>query len=193
VKFDNSKTPIDIEIEDDGKLGYHGDDDEEIEISGVLSAALTGDTFMIGDQVIKVNNSTEFDDEDDGNSNLQSLISNAANVGSIYLEAEGHFENGMLVAEEVELEDDTSDNNECTGTVSNLVVEANQNNIGSFTLLSAVPACDNLLVNITNDTIMEDDSVMSESKFNLTHLADTQTVEVYIDPTTGIAIKLERE
>jgi hypothetical protein len=32
-----------------------------------------------------------------------------------------------------------------------------------------------------------------EEKFNLTHLRIGDLVEVHVDPTTGIAIKLERE
>lgn len=197
VKFNNTKTPIDIELEDDGKLGYHGDDDEEFEMYGVMSASLSGDSFMVGDQVVKITNNTEFEEEDEGNPTLISQLSDAGNIGIIYLEVEGHFDNGVLIAESVEFEDDTSDNNECKGVVSNLAMTPGEMNQGTFTVTPAAPAdCNGLTelnVTVNNSTMMEDDSVADISKFNLTHLADGDTVEVYVDPATGNAIKLERK
>lgn len=195
VKFNNSKQPIYLDLENNGKLGYHGDDAEEIEIYGMLASQLTNDQFMVGDQTIKVNTATKFGE--DNQPNLQSDLGDAANVGKLFLEVEGYFENGMLVAKEVKLEDDISDNNECKGTVSNLVPVQGEMNMGSFTVLASQPSeCEgqtSMSVTVNNNTIMEDDSTAHVSKFNLTYLRDGDLVEVYFDPTTGAAIKLERK
>lgn len=197
VKFDNAKTPISIEIEDDGMLGYQGDDDDEIEIYGVLSTALVNNEFMVGDLKVQVNNTTEFEEEDNGQPSLQSIITDATNIGNVYLEVEGHFANGVLIAESVEFEDDTSDNNECKGTVSNLAPVVGEMNQGTLTVIASSTAnCEgqtSMAATIVNSTMMEDDSAADVSKFNLTHLSDGDMVEVYVDPTTGIAIKLERK
>jgi len=197
VKFNNSKSPISIEIEDDGKLGYHGDNDDEIEIYGVLAAALVSNEFMLGDIKVQVNNTTEFKEEDNAQQTLQSIISDGTNIGKVYLEVEGHFANGVLIAESVEFEDDTSDNNECKGTVSNLTPVVGEMNQGTLTVnASSIANCEgqsSMTATIANSTMMEDDSVADVSKFNLTHLNDGDMVEVYVDPTTGIAIKLERK
>lgn len=197
VKFDNSKTPISIEIEDDGMLGYQGDDDDEVEIYGVLSTALVNNEFMVGDLKVQVNNTTEFEEADSGQPTLQSIIADGTNIGSVYLEVEGHFANGVLIAESVEFEDDTSDNNECKGTVSNLTPVAGEMNQGTLTVIaSSIADCEgqtSMDAIINNSTLMEDDSVANISKFNLTNLSDGDMVEVHVDPTTGIAIKLERK
>lgn len=191
VKFDNTKAPTYIEIEDDGKLGYHGDDDEEIEIYGMLTQELSGNVFFIGEQEVHVTTDTEFEEADEGLPTLQSLISDVANIGNVYLEVEGYFENGVMVADSVEFEDDINDNNEITGTVTDLVVNGNSD--GSF-MIGAIK------ITVNNNTMMEDDSDLNVSKFNLVELqndlATHSTVEVHyesVDATNGIAIKLERK
>ena len=196
VKFDTSKNPVSIEIEDDGKLGYQGDDDEEVEIYGMLTSPMANGLFMLGEQKIQVTNSTEFEEED-GQSNLQTTLADQNMVGKLYLEVEGHFVNGALVAESVEFEDNIADNNECKGTVSNLVPVAGQMNAGSFTVIASSAAeCEgqtSIDVTVNNNTMMEDDSTNDVSKFNLTYLADSDVVEVHVDPATGDVIKLERK
>lgn len=203
VKFDSSKNPVSIEIENDGKLGYHGDDDEEVEIYGVLTLALplSGNEFMLGEQKIQVTNTTEYEevDEVDGAATLTLLdkLADTNMLGKLYLEVEGKFVNGVLVAKKVEFEDDMTDNNECKGTVSNLTATAGEMNAGTFTITAATTAdCEgqnsmNVIVN--NSTMMEDDSTENVSKFNLTYLRNGDLVEVYIDPASGAAMKLERK
>ncbi len=188
VKFDTSKQVTSIEIEDGGKLGYHGDDDEEVEIYGVLASVLSNNEFMVGEQKVQVSNTTEFE-EMDGVTTLQSAMEDTNMLGKLYLEVEGHFENGVLLAESVEFEDDISDNTECTGTVSNLSLTPGEMNSGTLTVNCASP----VNVTVNNTTIMEDDSTANVSKFNLTYLNNDETVEVYVDPDSGIAIKLERK
>lgn len=184
-----------VEREDDGEIGHQGDDDEEFEIKGMLTAAYDAGTktFGINDQMVLVSDNTEFED-------INTSDMHSGNLGKLYMEVEGNFNsNGMLVAEEVELEDDdVNDSNECKGTVSNLVRQPDQNNMGSLTVnASNTLECEgqaSMAVTITNDTIMYDSNDMAPvEKFNLTHLRDGDLVEVHVDPVTGIAIKLERE
>lgn len=196
VKFDTSKTPISIEIENDGKLGYHGDDDEEVEIYGVLTSALTNNEFILGEQKVQVTDSTEYE-EVDGIDTLQAKLADSNMLGKLYLEVEGKFVDGVLVAKQVEFEDDIADNNECEGTVSNLVATTGEMNAGTLTVNATTPAeCEgqtSMDVTVNNSTIMEDDSAANVSKFNFTYLGNGDLVEVYIDPASGAAIKLERK
>lgn len=196
VKFNDSKTPISIEIEDDGKLGYHGDEDEEVEVYGVLTSAQSNNEFMLGEQKVQVTDSTEYE-EMDGADTLQTKLADTNMLGKLYLEVEGKFVGGVLVAKKVEFEDDIADNNECKGTVSNLAATAGEMNAGTLTVNAATTAeCEgqtSMDVTVNNSTMMEDDSTANVSKFNLTYLRDGDVVEVYVDPASGAAIKLERK
>lgn len=171
-----------VEREDDGEIGRQGDDDEEFEIKGMLTAAYNDatKTFGINDQMVLVDNNTEYE-------GLSTGDMTSANLGMLYMEVEGTFNtNGVLVAEEVELEDDNvNDSFEVQGYISNLV--ATGTNMGTLTVGGT-----NLTV--TNDTIMKDSEGDSpESRFNLTHLRDGDFIEVYYDGSSGMIIKLERD
>jgi len=195
VKFDTSKTPISIEIEDGGALGYRGDDDEEVEIYGVLTSAQLSNEFMLGEQKVQVTDATEYE-EVDGAATLQDKLADSNMLGKLYLEVEGKFVNRVLVAKKVEFEDDIADNNECKGTVSNLTPTAGEMNAGTLTVNSTIAECEgqtSMDVTVNNSTLMEDDSAANVSKFNLTYLRDGDVVEVHVDPTSGAAIKLERK
>ena len=196
VKFDTSKNPVSIEIEGDGKLGYHGDEDEEVEVYGILTSTLSTNEFMLGEEKVQVNDTTEYE-EVDGAATLQDKLADTNMLGKLYLEVEGKFVNGVLVAKQVEFEDDITDNNECKGTVSNLAATAGEMNAGSLTInASTTTECygnNSVDVTVNNSTLMEDDSTANVSKFNLTYLRDGDVVEVYVDPATGAAIKLERK
>ena len=196
VKFDDSKNPTSIEIEDDGKLGYDGDDDEEVEIYGMLTSIQSNNSFMLGEQKIQVTDATEYE-EMDGADTLQVKLADTNMLGKLYLEVEGQFVDGVLVAKKVEFEADIAVKNECKGTVSNLAPTAGEMNAGTLTVNATLTAeCEgqnSMDVTVNNSTMMEDDSVANVSKFNLTYLRDGDLVEVYVDPTSGAAIKLERE
>lgn len=144
-------------------------------------------TFGINDQMILVNDSTEYEDV-----TLTDLV--AGNIGILNLEAEGMFNaDGMLVAEEVELDDDISDNDEFQGTIT-VITDGDGTNSGTLTISVGTGSMD---VIIDSDTIMKDshDEMGSpqEDKFNFSHLRVGDLIEVHVDPTSGIAIKLERE
>lgn len=181
---------VEVEREDDGEIGHQGDDEDEFEIKGMLTAAYdnTSKMFGINNQMILVSDHTELEDV--------SLVdlTDSNNIGSLNLEAEGMFNaDGMLVAEEVELEDNISDNNEYTGTIDNLVVDGM--NAGTITM--SVVGGGSMNVVITSDTIMKDShddmGTIPVEKFNITYLRVGDLIEVYVDPASGNAIKLERE
>ena len=110
------------------------------------------------------------------------------------MEVEGSFNaNKILVAKEVELEDDdVNDSSEAKGTVSNLNVTDTNN--GTLTVSWTTPSAGSVDLTVSNMTMMIDsDGANPETKFNLTHLRDGDFVEVYYDATIGMVIKLERE
>ena len=177
-----------VEREDDGEIGHQGDEEDEFEIKGMLTAAYDDatKTFAINDQMILVNDNTEFE-----HITLSDLV--AGNIGMLNLEAEGAFNaDGMLIAEEVELDDDISDNNEFRGTITILSAATGMNS-GTLTMTVGAGI---MSVTIDNDTIMKDsnnEGAPQQDKFNFTHLNVGDLIEVHVDPTSGIAVKLERE
>lgn len=178
-----------VELEDDGEIGHQGEDKEEFEIKGMLTAAYdTGSkTFGINDQLVLVDDNTVFD-------GITSADLNSGNLGTLFMEVEGDFNtSGVLVAKEVQLEDDdVNDSNEVKGTVSNLVVTDTNN--GSFTLSWTTPSTGSVNLVVTNNTMMQDsEGLTPETKFNLTHLRDGDFVEVHYDAVSGVVIKLERD
>ena len=171
-----------VELEDDGKIGHQGDQHEEYEIKGMLTAAYDDGTkkFGINDQMVLVNDATEYE-------GVSTADMHSGNVGNLYMEVEGNFNaDGELVAEEVELEDDdVNDSAEIQGHITNLVVTDTNN--GTFSIGTVD-------LTVTNDTIMKDsEGAMPESKFNMTHLRDGDFVEVHYDAASGMVIKLERD
>lgn len=177
-----------VEREDDGEIGHQGDEEDEFEIKGMLTAAYddTSKTFGINNQMILVNDNTELE-----HIALADLVT--ANIGILNLEVEGRFNAaGKLVADDVELDDDISDNEEYQGTITSLSAPTGMN---SGTLMLTVGA-GSMEVTVDNNTIMKDsnnEGAPQQDKFNFTHLQVGDLIEVYVDPTSGIAIKLERE
>ena len=98
----------------------------------------------------------------------------------------------MVVAKEVELEDDdVNDDSEVTDQIT-AITSSGGNNNGTITV-------NGMTFTVTNDTIMEDDTY-AVAKFNFTYLSTGQTVEVYYDPASYdaatdsyVAIKVERK
>jgi hypothetical protein len=179
---------VKVEREGDGRVGHQGEDEEEFEIKGMLTAAYdnASKTFGVSDQMVFVDDAAELE-----HVALNDFVD--ANIGSLNLKVEGMFNaNGVLVAKEVKLEDDISDNNEYRGTVTNLLVDGM--NAGSLVMSVGAGSVD---VIITGDTIMKDSheglGIAPEEKFNLTRLRVGDLIEVHVDPTSGIAIKLERK
>lgn len=178
-----------IEREDDGKIGHQGNNEDEFEIKGMLTAAYddTTKTFGVNDQMIMLNDSTQLEDVA-----LTDLV--IGNIGMLNIEVEGMFDaDGMLQAKEVKLADDISDNTEYQGTIT-LITDGAGINSGTLTMTVGTG---NMDVTINSDTIMKDShnemGVPQVDKFNFSHLRTGDLIEVHIDPTSGIAVKLERK
>ena len=177
-----------VEREDDGKIGHHGNEEDEFKIKGMLTAAYddTSKMFGISNQMILVDENTELKGV-----TLADLVS--GNIGVLNLEAEGAFNAaGELIAEEIKLDDDISDNDEYQGTITFLSDPTGMNS-GTLTMTVGAGSMD---VTVDNNTIMKDSNNVGapqEDKFNFTHLQVGDLIEVHVDPTSGIAIKLERE
>ena len=169
-----------VELEEDGDKGYHGEEDEDFEIKGIISTAYDGTGFGMDGTYVIVNDSTELED-----GNTSDLL-----VG-VMVEVEGVFNaDGNLVADEVEFEDEGD--TELESTVTN--IEATGINSGTVTLQ------DSSVITVTTSTIMKDsrdDGMIPDPRFNLQALAIGDFVEVhaFTDATTGdlVAVKLERD
>jgi hypothetical protein len=170
-----------VEIEDDGKVGHHGDEDEEFEIKGVISSAFESDMFTINGITILVNEQTVLD----------RLTTASLTTGSI-IEVEGIYDaDGKLIASKIEAEDDAD--TEIKSTISEII--STGVNTGTITLSDA----NNTVVIVTNNTLMKDSrdqGIMPEMKFNLTFLTTGDYIE--IDAFTNAdgnleAAKIERE
>lgn len=182
-----------VELEDDGVIGHQGDEGEGIELVGQLSSAYDSTTGKvgIGSQVFIIDTNTALED----GLTLTDLEA-PANVGTLILHPHGKFDGaGNLVAGEISLEDSLGDNNDCTGTVT--ILSSTGTNTGTILVTATdVLECEgqtSMNATITNSTTMHDSSSSSDPTFNFSKLRDGETVEVYVDPATGEAIKLERK
>ncbi len=175
-----------VELEDDGKKGYQGEDGEEMEIKGII-ATVAGNSFTLVDGTrVVTDGNTRYDDDHPVN-----LVANAM------VEVEGNFNAaGELVARKISMEDNgVSSPTEYQGMV--LDVTATAVNTGTITLQ------DGSVFQVTNTTIMKDDRNNGVHRFNLQQLetawnaGESPYVEInaYTDATTGnlIAVKLERK
>ena len=168
-----------VELEDDGEIGHHGEEDDEYELYGKVMA-MDGDTITVNHQVVLITDETEFDD---------GVRSDLA-IGTM-VEVEGHFDAaGNLVAEEIEFEEN-EDTNEVNGTVDTVVTSAP--NVGTVTLT------DGTVIKVNEMTIMhdsQDEGMTPDTNFNLADLMSGDYVEVHMfsnDDGTFTATKLERD
>ncbi|MDJ0806584.1 MAG: DUF5666 domain-containing protein [Gammaproteobacteria bacterium] len=158
-----------VEVEGDGDLQVSADD-EEVELEGVVTTPLSGDTFSLNGQPVSIAEIT--------------VDETAISVGR-ELKVEGVMVNGVIQAEEIEFEADESELQEMASVVE--MIFAEDINTGSLTLMGQTIA-------VTSSTIMEDD-LGDDQTFNLASLEPAQYVEidVYHDGTGLVAVKLERE
>lgn len=167
-----------IELEGNGEMGHHGEDNDEFEIKGTITADYADGMFMIDGTTVIVTADTE----------LENLTTAQLVVGTL-VEVEGHFNaDGNLVAEEIEREDDASD--EAHGVIQSIVVSGT--NAGTITLM------DGTVIIVTAETLMideRDQGMMPVQMFNITHLATGDYIEVhgYMDGTNLVALKLKRD
>jgi len=168
-----------VELENEGKQGHSGDEDEELKIRGVITSGFDGTAFMIDGTRIIVDNGTELDD-----------INTSDLSAGTEVEVEGRFDaNGDLLADEIGME------NEADTEIRGMIASVSNDgvNTGSITLVSGT------VILVNNDTIMHDsrDNGMTPvGRFNLGYLGNGDYIEarVYTDANGAlVAVKLERE
>lgn len=165
-----------IDLESSGKMGHHGDEDDEFEIKGMVTADYADSMFMVDGTTVLVTADTELEH-----------VTTAQLVAGTLVEVEGHFNaDGNLVAEAIKREDD-GDRDKVYGFIQSIVVSGT--NSGTITLENGT------VIVVTSSTLMVDDSVMHEQRFNLTYLAVGDYIEVYgyLQGSERIAQKLERD
>ena len=175
--LDNQLIASEIELQDDGDMELEGDEGDEAELNGIVTAVTPDTAFEVGGRTVIITRATSFEH------------GNAADIMvGVYLEVEGELNaEGELVADEIELaiEDDI----EIQGTV-----EAVNDPPGSVTLLGEI-----IHVNASTLLIDKQDGagLLPEHFFGLDDLnsGDYLEIDAYLDPDSGelVAVKLERD
>jgi hypothetical protein len=166
-----------LELQDDGDMELEGEDGDDVELNGVVTAVNSDTAFEIGGHTVIITNSTSFK-----HGNAGDII-----VG-IYLEAEGELNpRGELLADEIELgiDDDIGMEGRLEGV---------NESPGTVTLFGRT-----ILVNAS--TLMldkqDEEGLMPEHFFSLDDMnsGDYVEMDIYVEPGTGklIAVKLERD
>ncbi|HHJ17437.1 MAG TPA: hypothetical protein ENJ80_12145 [Gammaproteobacteria bacterium] len=179
INVDGNLVASKVELENEGKAGHQGDEDEEFEIRGLIATGFDGTAFIIDGTRIIVDDGTEMDD----------MRTSDLTPGT-EVEVEGRFDaNGDLLADEISME--TEADTEIRGTIAS--VSSSGVNTGSITLVSGT------VVLINNDTVMHDsrDNGMTPvDHFNLGFLDNGDYVEMRVYTAANgdlVAVKLERE
>ena len=166
-----------IELEDDGDMDLDGDDGDEIELNGIVTAVNSDTAFEIGGHRIIITKSTGFEHGNAGDISI-----------GISLEVEGELNAaGELLADEIELK--LHDDIEMEGNLEEV-----NNPPGTVTLLGET-------ILITTSTLLLDErdegGLVPEHFFGLDYLNSGDYVEIdaYLEPDSGklVAIKLERD
>jgi hypothetical protein len=175
--LDNQLIASEIELQDDGDMELEGDEGDEAELNGIVTAVSPDTAFEVGGRTVIITMATSFEHGNPGDI-----------MPGVYLEVEGELNaEGELVADEIELaiEDDI----EIQGTV-----EAVNDPPGSVTLLGEI-----IHVNASTLLIDKQDEagLLPEHFFGLDDLnsGDYLEIDAYLDPDSGelIAVKLERD
>ena len=175
--LDNQLIASEIELQDDGDMELEGDEGDEAELNGIVTAVSPDSAFEVGGRTVIITSATSFEHGNPGDI-----------MPGVYLEVEGELNaEGELVADEIELaiEDDI----EIQGTV-----EAVNDPPGSVTLLGEI-----IQVNASTLLIDKQDEagLLPEHFFGLDDLnsGDYLEIDAYLDPDSGelIAVKLERD
>ena len=166
-----------IEMEGNGDMDLDGDEGDEIELNGIVTAVNSDTAFEIGGHTVIITKSTEFEHGNAGDINI-----------GVSLEVEGGLNaGGELVADEIELS--IHDDIEMEGNLEEV-----NNPPGTVTLLGKT-------IHITASTLLLDEQdeagLVPVHFFGLDDLNSGDYVEIdaYLEADSGklIAIKLERD
>lgn len=166
-----------VELEDDGDMDFDGDEGDETEIKGIVTAVNSDSEFEIDGKTIIITDNTQFEHGAAGDIKTGILV-----------EAEGGLdENGAMLADEIEFEEDS--NIEMEGKLEAVSGSGAE---GTVTVFGQT-------ITVTTDTIMIDESDDApEHFFSLDDLVagvDNLEIEMHRNPDSDslIADKLERD
>ena len=160
-----------VALEGDGDLLVANDDDQ-VELEGVVTTPLYGDIFTLNGQPVSVANIT---------------LDTAQIVVGRELTAAGDMLDGTLIATAIEFEASESELQEIASKA--MEITAVELNSGTLTLLGRS-------ITVTSSTVMEDESAGGDDQtFNLNEILVDEyvKVDVYDDGSGLVAVKLERD
>ena len=162
VGFPDSILATKVELEDDDHFG--DDDDDEVEIKGMLNYHADTEAWSVRDVIIAFSDNTEYKPE-----SLMDGIADGSAAG-LTVEVEGFYLNEVLQVEEIELEEDEL---EFKGDAT--VLESTGPRDGAIQLSFGM-AAGTVDVVVNSDTMFRDDEAMDH--FDLDSIMDGAKVEV---------------
>jgi hypothetical protein len=166
-----------VEIEGNGDMGFDGEEGDDVELKGIVTAVNTAAEFEIDGKTVIITDATHFEHGDAGG-----IITGGR------IEAEGRLdENGALLADEIEFEENSSI--ELEGA---LEAVSGTGADGTVTVFGQT-------ISVTRETIMIDERDQApEHFFSLDDLVagpDYLEINIHRDPDSGelVADKLERD
>jgi len=178
VNAPNEVLAVEVELEDNDRID---DDDSEIEVKGALEYDSATGTWSVLGIELAFDSDTEYEPE-----NLRDRLADQSAAG-LYVEVEGENIDGVLVVDEIEVEDGDI---EMTGDVAS---KTGGGNDGSLTLSFGL-AEGTVAVTIDSSTMFLDDDVVSG--FDLDSIMDGDKVEIHARRATDnslIATAVGRE
>ena len=180
VGFPDSLLATKVELEDDDH--FDGGDNDEVEIKGMLNFNADTEAWSVRDVTVAFNEGTEYKPE-----SLQEGIADGSAAG-LTVEIEGHYLEGVLQVEEIELEDDEL---EFKGDA--MVLTSTGPRDGTIQLSFGV-ATGTVDIVVNSETMFRDDEAMNH--FDLDSIIDGDKVEVearWADDGSIIASSLHLE
>lgn len=162
VNAPNALLATKVEVEDEDRIG--DDDDDEVEIKGTLSYDVDSDTWSVMDVALNFDSGTEYSPE-----SLADSIADQTAAG-LFVEVEGHYVNGMLNVDEIEVEEDDL---EFKADVQDVVASEARDGTVTLSFGAAIGTID---VRVTADTMFLDDDAMDH--FDLSSLMMNDKVEI---------------
>lgn len=161
VNFPDSMLATKVELEDDDGLE---DDDDEVEIKGILSYDMESDSWSVRDVTVAFGDGTEYKPE-----SLRDSIADLSASG-LTVEVEGHYLNEVLQVDEIELEED-----ELEFKADAVVLSSTGPRDGTIQLSFGI-ATGMVDVIVNADTFFGDDEPMDH--FDLGSITESQKVEI---------------
>ena len=169
-----------VELEDHDRIG--DDDEDEVEIKGILSYDMESETWSVKDVALAFGDNTEYSPE-----SLADAIADGSASG-LYVEVEGQYVDEVLRVREIELEDDDL---EFKADVAEVV--ATDARDGTVTLSFGL-ATGTLDVRVTPETMFVDDEAMDHHDLNSLMMNDKVEIKARLaDDGTIYASSLHME